>query len=114
MNIVLWIIQSLIAIIFLGIGAFKTFGPKQKLQKISATSITTTRLLGFLELPGAVGIILPFLLNIYPSLTAIAGVCLGIVMGGAIILHLQKKEYKALPLVIRLLILCITISINRY
>lgn len=111
---VLWTMQSLVAIVFLAIGAFKTFGTKQKLQKISATSITTTRLLGFLEMLGAVGIILPFLLNIYPFLTAIAGVCLGIVMVGAIILHLQKKEYKALPLVITLLILCVTISLNRY
>lgn len=118
MNTALWIMQSLIAIVFLSIGSIKTFGSKQKLQKMfsanTPVSIFTTRLLGFLEISGAIGIILPFLLNMYPSLTTVAGICLSTVMVGAAILHLKKKEYKALPLVTALFILSVIIAINRY
>jgi uncharacterized membrane protein len=118
MNTALWIIQSLVALIFFCIGSIKTFGVKQKLQKMFSANtpflVFTTRLLGFLEMLGAIGIVLPFLLNIYPFITAVAGVCLSTVMVGAAILHLQKKEYKALPLVAVLFIFSMLIALNRY
>ena len=113
MNIILWTMQSLVAIVFFGIGAFKTLSSAKKLQQKIAGPVAVTRLLGFLEILGAIGIIFPLLLNVYPSLTAIAAICLGMVMLGAFILHISKKEYKALPLVIVLLILCTAISIYR-
>jgi uncharacterized membrane protein len=110
--------QSLVAFVFFSIGSIKTFGSKQKLQKMfsagTPVSIVTTRLHGFLEILGAVGVILPLLLNVYPSLTVIASVCLGIVMAGAFVLHLQKKEYKALLFVTTVFILTVTIAVNRY
>jgi hypothetical protein len=118
MNTALWIMQLLVAIIFFSIGAIKTLGSKQKLQKIFSANtpvlVFTTRLLGFLEMLGAVGITLPLLLNMYPFLTTVAGVCLSTVMVGAAILHLQKKEYKALPLVAVLFIFSMIIAVNRY
>jgi uncharacterized membrane protein len=118
MNTALWIMQSLVAIVFFSIGNIKTFGSKKKLQKMFSANtpvlVFTTRLLGFLEVLGAVGIILPLLLNIYPFLTAVAGLCLSTVMVGAAILHLQKKEYKALPLVAVLFIFSVLIAVNRY
>jgi uncharacterized membrane protein YphA (DoxX/SURF4 family) len=118
MNITLWIIQLLVATVFLSVGAIKTFSSKQKLQTMFSANIPvlvfSTRLLGLLEILGAVGIILPLLLNIYPFLTAVAGLCLSTVMVGSAIFHLRKNEYKALPLVTVLLILSIIITISRY
>lgn len=118
MNNALWMMQSFVAIVFFSIGAIKVFGSKQKLEKMFAANspilIWMNRLLGFLEMLGAAGIILPLLLNIYPSLTAIAGICLATVMIGAAIVHLQKKEYKALPLVALLFVFSLLIAINRY
>jgi uncharacterized membrane protein len=118
MNTVLWIMQSLVAITFFCIGLIKTLGSKQKLQKIfsagSPRSLFTTRLIGFLEILGAVGIIFPLLLHVYPFLTAIAGTCLSMVMLGAAAVHLKKKEYKTLPLITILFIFSVIITINRY
>jgi uncharacterized membrane protein YphA (DoxX/SURF4 family) len=118
MNTVLWAMQSLVALVFFSIGFLKTFGSKKRIQKIfsanTPVTVFTTRLQGFLEIMGAIAIIFPLLLNIYPSLTAIASACLGLVMIGAAIFHFRKKEYKALAFVIILFILTVIIAINRY
>jgi hypothetical protein len=118
MNTALWTMQSFVAIIFFSIGSIKIFGSIQKLQKMFAYnlpfSIFLIRLLGFLEILAAIGIILPSLLNIYPSLTVVAGICLSIVMTGAVVFHLKKGDYKALPLVAVLFIFSVLIAVNRY
>jgi DoxX-like family len=103
---------------FLASAILKLLAQKKNCKKMFSANtpvlVFTTRLLGFLEVLGAVGIILPLLLNIYPFLTAVAGLCLSTVMVGAAILHLQKKEYKALPLVAVLFIFSVLIAVNRY
>jgi hypothetical protein len=43
--------------------------------------------IGITEILGAIGIILPYLLNIYPGLTAIASLYLGFIMMPASIIH---------------------------
>jgi uncharacterized BrkB/YihY/UPF0761 family membrane protein len=83
---------------FFSIGAIKTFGSNQKLQKMFSAntlpSIVRTRLLGFLEMLGAIGIILPFLLNVYPTLTTIAAACLATVMVGQPFYTCKKRSIK--------------------
>ena len=77
MNIFLWIIAGILAVAFLGAGLMKLTQPKEKLaasgmgwtEDYSAGQVKT---IGTLEVLGAIGLILPGLLGIRPSLTPLA------------------------------------------
>ena len=63
MDIVLWIVQGLLALAFLMAGFMKTFIPISTLQKrmtwVSSVAAPFVRFIGVAELLGAVGLILP-------------------------------------------------------
>lgn len=116
MNTFLWILQSCLAFIFLMAGSRKAFQSREKLLQfapaLSHVPIILPRL-RVLEILGGVAMLLPGLLNIYPSLTGIAAICLCLVMLGAIILHAQRKEYKMLPMTIILFVLAASVAYLR-
>lgn len=95
----------------------KAFQPREKLLNLSTMYATIPlafpRILGMLEILGAIGIIVPALINIYPALTGVAAVCMGLVLVGAVIIHVKQKEYKILPVIILLLILAATVAYVR-
>lgn len=91
MNIVLWIIQILLALLFLFAGGMKLIVPVEQLLAMgSPNQIILPGLLlkfiGVCEVLGALGLILPGLLRKKPSLTPLAAVGLVILMIGAVAL----------------------------
>jgi putative oxidoreductase len=114
MNVTLWIIQSVLALFFISVGSIKIFSTTEKLKETFAAPVFFTRSLGVLEILGAVGVVLPVLLNIYPQLTAIAAASFGTLMLGAAVFHVQRREYKVLPLISTLFFLSIVVAITRY
>ena len=98
MNIALWIMQVLLAVVFLMAGAFKATQTKEKvveggLNSLEAMSPNTIRTIGILELLGALGVVLPMLTGILPWLTPLAAAGLALTMVGAIMTHLRRSEY---------------------
>ena len=101
MNITLWILQSLLAAMFAMAGIMKSTEPIDKLitsglkwaERIPAT---TVRIIGILELLGAVGLILPMALDILPVLTPVAASGLALIMLLAISHHARHKEVKSI------------------
>lgn len=97
MNIVLWIIQILLALVFLMAGAMKVTRPREVLAEnmawVEDFSQSQLRLIGALEILGALGLILPAVTGVLPGLAALAAVGLALTMVGAIIVHLRRKEY---------------------
>jgi uncharacterized membrane protein YphA (DoxX/SURF4 family) len=89
MNVVLWIVQILLALVFLGAGGAKLVTPVPELAAQMPLPLPvpdfTLRLIGTLEVLGAVGLILPWLVRIRPILTPIAAACLALEMGVATI-----------------------------
>ena len=61
---------------------------------MSATSI---KLIGGVEVAGALGLILPWLTGIAPILTPAAAVGLVLLQVGAAVFHGRRAEYKQLP-----------------
>lgn len=53
---------------------------------------SAVKLIGLLEVVGALGLILPLLLSVAPILTPFAAIGLAIVMAGAIVLHARRNE----------------------
>ncbi|HLG76134.1 MAG TPA: DoxX family protein [Ktedonobacteraceae bacterium] len=116
MNIVLWIVQGLLALAFLFAGGMKAFAPAETLKKNMpwATNILVwVRLLGIAEILGAIGIILPELTHILPWLTIAAAVGLAIVGIGAVIFHGVRKEYNSIAPTVILFLLALFAIIGR-
>lgn len=83
MNIALWIIQALLAALFLFAGGMKLITPIEEMTKQIAMPGWFLRFIGVAEVLGAIGLILPWLLRIRPKLTPLAAAGLTIIMIGA-------------------------------
>ena len=98
MNTVLWIIQGVAAAAFLGSGLAKALQPRERLAEqdrmswVEALSDGQVRSIGALEAAGAVGLVLPWVLDIAPVLTPLAGLGLAVTMVGANVLHIRRNE----------------------
>ena len=83
---ILWIVQSVLAIAFLGAGAMKLVTPLDIMSAYLPLPGVIIRTIGLAEILGAVGLILPALLHIRPQLTPLAARCLTALMCGAVVL----------------------------
>jgi uncharacterized membrane protein YphA (DoxX/SURF4 family) len=118
MDIALWVIQILIALAFLAAGIMKASQPIEKLKTnmgwVENSTPIFVRLVGILEILGGIGLILPAATRILPWLTPVAAIGLVLTMIGAIIVHLQRKEYSHLGAPIILLLLALFIAYGRF
>ena len=82
MNIALWIAQGLLAAMFLFAGGMKLVIPIEEMLKQMPIPLPGwfLRFTGVVEVLGAIGLILPWLLRIRPGLTPLAAAGLVIVM----------------------------------
>src|SRR6266540_7298476 len=83
MTYALWIVQGLLAALFLFAGVMKLVLPLDKLVGPVAVPGLFLRFIGVAETLGALGLILPGLLRIRPGLTPLAAAGLVIIMIGA-------------------------------
>ena len=88
MTYALWIIQVLLALLFLFTGGMKLVLPLDQLTGPVALPGWFTRFIGVTEVVGALGLILPSLLRIKPWLTPLAALGLVLIMIGAIVVTL--------------------------
>ena len=89
MNTVLWIVQALLAALFLFGGGFKLIMPMDEAAQQLGKSVGFLRFIGLMEFLGALGLILPGLLRIKPMLTPLAALGLVIITIGATVVNLQ-------------------------
>lgn len=93
MNIVLWILQILLAIAFLAHGGLFLFPPAEMVQMMNESIPPALRLfIGVAEVLAAIGLTLPGITRILPRLIAWAAAGLMIVMASATGLHLWRGE----------------------
>ena len=105
MNKALWCVQVLLAVVFLLAGGMKILTPAPDL----AAQFTwvehfswAPKVIGVLEVAGAVGLVGPAATGIMPVLTPAAALGLALTMAGASVLHIGLGEYANLvpPLVL--------------
>ncbi len=92
MNCALWIVQGLLAALFLWTGGMKLILAVEEMTKQMPVPALFLRFIGVCEVLGALGLILPRLLGIRPGLTPLAAAGLGIIMIGATVVTLMTGD----------------------
>ena len=93
MNIALWILQVLLAVMFVWHGWLFISPPAEVLEILNAQFAVWFRLfIGAAEILAAIGLTLPSLTRIQPWFTPLAAAGLMIVTGSACVLHLSRGE----------------------
>lgn len=118
MNTILWILQALIAAVFLYSGVQKSIYSEQKLVANGNTGVEglptgLIRFIGISEILGTIGIILPLLLHILPILTAISAICFAVIMIPAAIIHYKRHEPKNVLNNCILFLMCVFVAYGR-
>ncbi len=76
MNVALWLVQELLAFLFLFAGGMKLVLPVEEMTKQMPLPGLFLRFIAVCGVLGAIGLILPWLLRIRPGLTPLAAACL--------------------------------------
>ena len=105
MHRALWIVQGLLAALFLSAGVMKLVLPLDKMAGPVEFPGWFLRFIGVAETLGGIGLILPGWLRIKPGLTPLAAAGLIIIMIGAVVVTLPSMGVGAalIPLVVGLL-----------
>ena len=99
MTIALWIVQSLLGLIFVITGSFKFFQSKEKVIASGGTWAAdfkpgTIKLIAGLELISGLMVVVPRLLGHGHYPTFIGAAIIGTIMTGSIYTHTMRKEYQ--------------------
>ncbi|MDQ2955871.1 MAG: DoxX family protein [Actinomycetota bacterium] len=120
MSVLGWILAGALAAVFFAAGSAKLATPKQKLEANPNMAWTVNfsesqvKAIGAVEVLGALGVVLPWLLNIAPVLTPVAALGLAITMVAAAIVHGRRGEKQALPINAVLLVLALVVAVIRF
>jgi len=120
MNIVLWVVQVLLALMFLFHGRTMISPPNPMPENMAKGMRYVVdlppglrRFIGIREILGGVGMILPALTGILPWLTPVAAGGLALNMAGAMATHLRRKEYPMIVVNLVLLGLAVFVVYGR-
>lgn len=116
MEIVILVLQIGLALLFLYFGSLKIFMPINQIEKrvtwAHDYSPTRLKIFGFLEVLGAVGLVVPHRLDVFPILTPMAATGLAMVMAGAAVVHLRRDEVGMILLNILIIFLLAGVGFN--
>jgi hypothetical protein len=114
-SLALWVVQIGLALLYFAAGGAKLILSIDELAAAGMGFVTSvpvgfTRLIGILEILGALGLILPTATRILPWLTPLAAVGLSLVQVGAIITHALRGE-TAMTLPVNLVLLALALFV---
>lgn len=113
-NRLLWTVQGLLALLFLFAGSMKLIMPLDQMAGPVDLPGPFLRFLGVAEVLGAIGLVVPWLVRIRPSLTPLAAACLVVIMAGAtVITAVGSVAGAAVPLTVGLLLAAIVYGRTR-
>ena len=114
MNRALWAGQIVLALAFLAAGGVKLLTPAADLDaQIEEYPAGFGRVIGTLEVAGAVGVVAPAATGILPVLTPTAAGGLAIIMVGAAFTHLVRAEYLQMLPPVALFVLALFVAYGR-
>jgi DoxX-like family len=118
--IAVWIVSGLVAVAFFAGGIVRLVVPASKYgtwpnqQWILAVPRPGIVGISIAEILGAIGLIAPQATGILPILTPVAAVGLGLLMVGALVFHIRRRERPNIPVAIVQIVLLSFIAISRF
>jgi uncharacterized membrane protein YphA (DoxX/SURF4 family) len=119
MSIVLWILQGVLAAVFLSAGLPKIVKPKEELvapmgEWVNSFPAPGVKLLGLVEILAAVGLVVPPLVGIAPVLSPVAAVGIIAIMAGAIVAHARESAGSKIAMNVVLAVLAAVVVWGRF
>jgi len=125
MEIATWVVAGVLAALYLTAGTLKTTQPMARLAGpmpwTTSLTLPQVRFLGVAELLGALGLVLPKLLDVVDqragldgTLTGLAATGLALIQAGAIALHLKRAEAAVVPLNVVLFVAAAFVAAARF
>ncbi|MFF7945140.1 DoxX family protein [Nocardia gamkensis] len=119
MNIVLWILQAVLAAVFLGAGLTKIARRKEQLvaplgEWVNSFSASGLKMLGLVEVLGAVGLVVPPLVGVAPVLSPLAAVGIIVIMVGAVVAHARDSAGPKIAMNIALGVFAAVVAWGRF
>ncbi|NKE64087.1 DoxX family protein [Lentzea sp. PSKA42] len=120
MNIALWVVQGLLAAVYLAAGLMKLVRSREQMVASGnfdwAKDMTdgAVKGIGAVEVLGALGLLLPELTGIAPVLTPIAAVGLVVVQIFAARAHIRIGDRKSVPINMILLLMAAFVAVGRF
>lgn len=116
MNIFVWIVQIILAIIFFMHGLIFLNPPSRMKEMIEQGPLSKCMrwFIGSAEILGAIGLSLPGMLKLYTWVIPLSACGLAIVMAGAVIFHIGRKEIKETLITLILFALTVFIAYLRW
>lgn len=121
MNIALWIVAGLLAVVYLLGGGFKVVKAREKIAAsgpsgrwVEDFSDGGVKAIGALEILAAMGLILPAVLDIAPVLVPLAALGLVLIMAGAAVTRFRRHEAKLVAVDLVYLVLAAFVAWGRF
>ena len=117
MNVTLWILQALLAVIFAFAGVTHFLPPDglpESMRGVAEMPAGVPYFIGAVEILAVLGLILPGLTGIQTRLTPLAGAGLVLVMVGAIVWHAQREEFPNIVLNVILALIAAFVAYGRW
>ncbi|MEO5535685.1 MAG: DoxX family protein [Pseudolysinimonas sp.] len=120
MEIAVWIVSGLLAFAFVVGGVARLVVPAERYadipnqQWIRAVPRRGVIAISLAEILGAGGLVVPMLTGILPVLAPIAACCLALIMAGALVFHLRRREWPNVPVALVLIALLLFVAIARF
>jgi len=113
MNVALWIVQALLALLFLFSGGAKLVMSPDAMKGPVNFPVLFMRFIGVCEVLGGLGLVLPQLTQIMPGLTPLAAALLVVIMIGATVVSFMGGGVTAALFPFVVLVLCIVVARGR-
>jgi putative oxidoreductase len=114
MNVLLWILQFLLAAVFLAHGLLFLAPPASMVELLRPIPVAFRLFLGVAEVLAAVGLTVPGLTRIQPMLVSWAAAGVMIIMIGATVFHLNRGEFSSAITTIILLTMATFVAYMRW
>ena len=115
MNIILWVLQVLLAVAFFAHGWMFLFPPASMVEQMNASIAPALRLfIGVAEVLAGIGLVLPGLTRTMPWLVPSAAAGLAVVMVCATVFHIARGEMSSAAVTAVLLVLTSFVAYMRW
>ena len=118
MSALLWVLQIVLALAFLPLGVLMVRRSRARLVGVAPwvedfpEQVVTA--IGVLEVLGALGVVLPGVVGVWTVLVPVSATGLGILMIGAIVEHLTRREVDRIAAPAALLVAATAVAIGRF